>query len=401
MIGMPKQQQVFTIFVASPSDVKAERDALEDVVQELNQTIGRTLAVKLELLRWEISTHPAFGADPQALVSEQLGDDYDIFIGILWHRFGTPTPRAESGTREEFDRAHQRFSREPESVEIMLYFKDAPVRPSEIDAENLRKVKDFRLQVESQGLVKTFTSTEEFARSVRMHLTGVVQSWEQRSARQVNSRPKVEEEESASPPPATDSESELPGFLDLIETSTENYALVNGVVEKLAEGIREFGSAMVEAGERVQAIEMTSPGGPAEAKRAVNALAEKTQHFAARLRADTPVLRETFARALMATQMAAVLLPEFAGDPTALLNDNITSLRSLEQTLQESAESLSSMRSSVEGLPRVTTHFNRARANARQALEELEGELHAEERLVAEARKLLEDMLGGLESSPQ
>lgn len=31
--------------------------------------------------------------------------EYALFVGIMWNRIGTPTPRAESGTVEEFERA--------------------------------------------------------------------------------------------------------------------------------------------------------------------------------------------------------------------------------------------------------------------------------------------------------
>ena len=33
---------------------------------------------------------PAFGSEPQEVVNKQI-QDYDIFVGILWHRIGTPT----------------------------------------------------------------------------------------------------------------------------------------------------------------------------------------------------------------------------------------------------------------------------------------------------------------------
>ena len=42
------------------------------------------------------------GSDPQQIINSQVSDEYDIFIGILWTRFGTPTERAGSGTEEEF-----------------------------------------------------------------------------------------------------------------------------------------------------------------------------------------------------------------------------------------------------------------------------------------------------------
>jgi hypothetical protein len=133
---MAKKALLLQLFVASPSDVAAEREQLEGLVAEQNK-------IFCELLKWETDVRPAFGVDPQAVVNSQIGDEYDIFIGILWSRFGTETPRAESGTMEEFERAYSRM-KSTGKPEIMVYFKDAPVPPSKIDPTQLQKVQDFK-----------------------------------------------------------------------------------------------------------------------------------------------------------------------------------------------------------------------------------------------------------------
>lgn len=53
---------------------------------------------------FETDIMPGFGSDPQAVINEQINDDFDIFVGLLKGKFGTPTPRAGSGTEEEFRR---------------------------------------------------------------------------------------------------------------------------------------------------------------------------------------------------------------------------------------------------------------------------------------------------------
>jgi hypothetical protein len=102
---MPRQKKVITIFVASPNDVVDERTKLEEVINELNITWSRNIGLRFDLVRWETHAFPGIGDDPQDVINEQIPDDYDIFIGIMWCRFGTPTGRAGSGTAEEFQRA--------------------------------------------------------------------------------------------------------------------------------------------------------------------------------------------------------------------------------------------------------------------------------------------------------
>jgi len=113
--------KIFKAFVASPSETQNERDVAEKVVDEINQTLGDFHKFRIELLRWEKDTYPDFGADGQDVINRQIGLDYDIFIGVMWKRFGTPTNRAESGTEEEFERAYSKF-KENGSLKIMFYF---------------------------------------------------------------------------------------------------------------------------------------------------------------------------------------------------------------------------------------------------------------------------------------
>jgi hypothetical protein len=61
---------------------------------------------------------------------KQIGDKYDIFIGMLSTKFGSRTPRAGSGTEEEFNRGYGRFIKNPNELRIVFYFKDPELRAS-------------------------------------------------------------------------------------------------------------------------------------------------------------------------------------------------------------------------------------------------------------------------------
>src|SRR5438309_1896456 len=100
---MAKTVTKLVVFAASPGDVSRERDLLDTVAAELNKTLCPPLGIHLELVKWETDSFPGVASDAQALINQQI-PPYDIFIGIMWKRFGTPTGRAGSGTEEEFDR---------------------------------------------------------------------------------------------------------------------------------------------------------------------------------------------------------------------------------------------------------------------------------------------------------
>ena len=148
---MARQEHVLSVFVASPGDVEAERGKLEDVIRELNHTWSRELGIRLDLVRWETHAYPSFGIDAQDVINEQIPDDYDLFVGIMWCRYGTPTGRAGSGTVEEFERAKARYDADKNSVQLMVYFKDEPIPPSQLDPAQLAKVNAFRASLGDQG----------------------------------------------------------------------------------------------------------------------------------------------------------------------------------------------------------------------------------------------------------
>ena len=98
-----KTKNIIRIVLSSPGDVKEERDAMEDVIEELNHGIAEDRHLRLELSRWETDVYPGFHPEgPQGLIDPLLKiEECDILLGIFWKRFGTPTKEALSGTEHE------------------------------------------------------------------------------------------------------------------------------------------------------------------------------------------------------------------------------------------------------------------------------------------------------------
>jgi hypothetical protein len=166
---VPESVVEITVFVASPGDVARERRALVAVAEEVDRTVGVPEGFRLSLKRWESHARPAAGR-PQGVVNAQLGPA-DVFVGLLWGRFGTPTGKAASGTEEEFLRAHAAWTRGgTHRPEILLYFSEARLRPSDVDPAQLARVQDFRARVERDHLVWTYPGAARFADVVRPHL---------------------------------------------------------------------------------------------------------------------------------------------------------------------------------------------------------------------------------------
>jgi len=175
---MARRANILSVFIASPGDVVAERDTVEDVIAELNKILGKETTIQLEAIRWETDVHPGIGDDPQDVVNEQVKDDYDIFVGILWARFGTPTKRAGSGTEEEFDQAYERHRQDPRTMRVLVYFKTTPVPPDDLDTRQLELVQQFRKRIAQQGVLsKSFDGPAQFGKMLRRDLAAIMRSW--------------------------------------------------------------------------------------------------------------------------------------------------------------------------------------------------------------------------------
>jgi hypothetical protein len=161
------------IFVASPSDVSREREYVEHVVAELNRSVAFDKNVVLQVIRWERNTFPAYGNDPQALVNAQIGEmaKCALFVGIMWSRAGTRTPRAESGTIEEFERAvasRQRYRR----PEIWFYFRTTPISFGTQDQiQQAANVLAFKKRVQKRGLTPAYKNPGQFKDLFRQNVT--------------------------------------------------------------------------------------------------------------------------------------------------------------------------------------------------------------------------------------
>src|SRR3990170_3510588 len=133
---------VLNVFIASPGDLAEERRVAREVVSELNRIVGLELSWHIELLGSE-DTLPGYSR-PQDIINKYV-DECDLFIGLLWRKWGQPTGTGEytSGFEEEFERARKRCERTG-SPEIWLCFKQVEPMQAEDAGEHLKRILAFR-----------------------------------------------------------------------------------------------------------------------------------------------------------------------------------------------------------------------------------------------------------------
>ena len=157
-------------FIASPGDTAKERATCKTVFEEINHGIGNSLGFRLVPLQWEKNVYPSVGEYGQQVINHQMEGNYDLFIGIMKSRFGTPTPQAGSGTEEEFNIAYDKFQNE-EIGNLFFYFGIPEESAYELDIDQFIKVKEFRKKIEQDGVVTMqYQGLEDFKKQLKSNL---------------------------------------------------------------------------------------------------------------------------------------------------------------------------------------------------------------------------------------
>jgi hypothetical protein len=147
---------------------------VDDILEEQNIFIERNHKMRFKLEHWKRDVYLGEGDPrPQDRLNERLVFGCDIFLGILWTRFGKPPGVREdgitydSGTEEEFRIAQQL------KKERWFFFCDIRINPSKIEPEQLRKVKDFKKSIQESEEYGDFSDETEF----RKMLISNISNW--------------------------------------------------------------------------------------------------------------------------------------------------------------------------------------------------------------------------------
>jgi bifunctional DNA-binding transcriptional regulator/antitoxin component of YhaV-PrlF toxin-antitoxin module len=169
---MPQNVSHLRVVLASPGDVKAERNGFARLVDQINNDTGRRAGVQFELWTWETDAKPGFHPEgPQGGIDQVLRiEECDLFVGIFWNRIGTPTPAGKTGTEHEFATAYTTWKK-TKRPEILFYFNQKPSNlSSKKDLRQRSKVLDFKKRFPKEGLSWSYTGRAEFLKQANDHL---------------------------------------------------------------------------------------------------------------------------------------------------------------------------------------------------------------------------------------
>lgn len=162
-------KESFKIFVSSPGGLEQERAIVIDEANALSEHERSKGGLGFSIIRWPEDIGAGVADYGQSVINRQT-TTYEIFLCIIGVRMGTRTPRANSGTEEEFDRAIETHYRGG-LVQVLLFFSDMPVRPLAIDPSQLMLVRAFQEKASRLGVLShTFKSHDELKHLARVSL---------------------------------------------------------------------------------------------------------------------------------------------------------------------------------------------------------------------------------------
>jgi len=167
--------------LASPSDVKREREEFAKIVDLVNHDTARPAGLHLDLWQWEADSGPGFHPHgPQGLIDEVLRiEECDLFVGIFWNRIGTPIRFGKirkTGTEHEFETAYKSWKRN-RSPEIMFYFSEKPSKLSKGDLAQRKRVLRFKENFPQHGFAWPYKGHAEFVKYANNHLRKFVRDY--------------------------------------------------------------------------------------------------------------------------------------------------------------------------------------------------------------------------------
>jgi len=160
------------VVLASPTDVRRERDSFAKIIEQVNNDTARPAGFHLDLWRWETDSRPGFNPmGSQGLIDKVLEiAQCDLFVGIFWNRIGSATKFGKTGTEHEFEMAYEAWKRAT-SPEIMFYFNEKPSNlTSDADLVQRGRVLAFKKAFPEEGLYWRYNGHAEFVKLASQHL---------------------------------------------------------------------------------------------------------------------------------------------------------------------------------------------------------------------------------------
>jgi hypothetical protein len=288
---------------------------------------------------------------------------YDLFIGLLWTKFGTPTKDYSSGTEEEFNIAHKRFLLDNNSVQILLYFKNSsPQSLSDIDPEQLTKIREFKSSLGDKNVLYwDFNLKDELERFLRIHIPKRILN-----LLTVTNLPVKVSTLNNEITIGNDIGNEDFGIIDYQEFIEESFAISTHALGRIAEAIEWIGVEMNRKVAEINNLVTKNRNQPLSIKvqRTIfKRTANVMNDFANRIEPEIPIYIINFEKGIDSfSKLITIYINDFE-DKELEIGEASDSLDSLIINIKFALNSMNEFLTTVDCLPKMSKELNNSRRN--------------------------------------
>lgn len=159
-------ENIINITIASPDDVKEERNIFVKEVERFNNIILKGTNIAFRPYRWE-TVDPAYNpAGIQKILDEGLDiANSKIFICVFFKKFGKLTMEAGSATEHELTQAIEAYH-DKKSPDIKIFFKNQYVEDfsslSDVEIKQMKLVNEFKEKILPYAKIEEFDKSSDF-----------------------------------------------------------------------------------------------------------------------------------------------------------------------------------------------------------------------------------------------
>ncbi len=177
---MPYSTTAYQLLISAPGDLLEEDiRAAFDAVNRWNVLNGRPQGATVVPSHWSQHSAAEHGARPQESLNKQLVETADILLALFWHRLGSPTGDAESGTVEELEEA----SGNGAYVGVLKCTRAIP--PADLDGGQVSRLYSFLDEIRPTSLIFDYVDAAALRERVDTLLTTAVTALRTRAEAQV------------------------------------------------------------------------------------------------------------------------------------------------------------------------------------------------------------------------
>jgi hypothetical protein len=108
---VPQNILQIKVFVSCPNDVEKEKQVVRDACDSLTKIFSES-NIHVRVIDWRRDASPLItGEGVQSVIEDQIKEDYDIYVGIFWKRFGDKQSNGLTPTEEEFEKAYKSYEK--------------------------------------------------------------------------------------------------------------------------------------------------------------------------------------------------------------------------------------------------------------------------------------------------